>query len=208
MQLVEETLALSQPLLGAAGATITAVSAGGPKTIASSSSQLTAIDEAQYRLGAGPCLEAVTGTIVTVDDFAADSRWPSVAEAAAAAGVQSSVSVPMRAVNGSLNVYEAGTGSHGSDQIQLAAALARQLETALVSIEMHRRTAVVAEQLTEALSSRAEIEQAKGILMARNGIDADSAFAQLRDQSMYENRKLRVIAEEIVRQAVTPNSSP
>jgi AmiR/NasT family two-component response regulator len=48
------------------------------------------------------------------------------------------------------------------------------------------------------LLSRAEIEQAKGIIMAATGASADEAFDQLRQQSQHENVKLRDIAHEVV----------
>ncbi len=55
--------------------------------------------------------------------------------------------------------------------------------------------------MTKAMESRARIEQAKGIIMARTGVDEDAAFGLLRAQSQAENRKLRDVAEEIVRLA-------
>jgi len=51
------------------------------------------------------------------------------------------------------------------------------------------------------MKSRAQIEQAKGIIMGAMGIDAEAAFEQLRMQSQHENVKLRDIAAEIVRRA-------
>ena len=52
--------------------------------------------------------------------------------------------------------------------------------------------------LREALTSRAVIDQAKGILMARRGLDADSAFAALVTYSQHSNIKLRKLAQELV----------
>jgi AmiR/NasT family two-component response regulator len=57
----------------------------------------------------------------------------------------------------------------------------------------------LSEQLNEAMASRAVIEQAKGILMARDpGLDAAAAFEMLRSASQRENVKLRDIAREVV----------
>jgi AmiR/NasT family two-component response regulator len=42
------------------------------------------------------------------------------------------------------------------------------------------------------------IEQAKGILMARNGIDGDKAFAMLRDHSQKSGQKLADVAAAVV----------
>ena len=53
--------------------------------------------------------------------------------------------------------------------------------------------------LQEAFGRRATIEQAKGILMARNGIDADDAFALLKLHSQRSGQKLVDVAEAITR---------
>jgi AmiR/NasT family two-component response regulator len=54
------------------------------------------------------------------------------------------------------------------------------------------------QSLQGAFGRRATIEQAKGILMARHGIDADKAFAMLRDHSQHNGRKLVDVAEAVV----------
>ena len=50
--------------------------------------------------------------------------------------------------------------------------------------------------------SRAVIEQAKGILMGRAGLDAAEAFQQISTYSQHTNRKVVVIAQEIIDRAV------
>jgi len=57
------------------------------------------------------------------------------------------------------------------------------------------------EQLEEALGSRAEIEQAKGIIVGALRCTPDEAFDTLVRQSQQQNRKLRDVAAEIVRNA-------
>jgi AmiR/NasT family two-component response regulator len=52
--------------------------------------------------------------------------------------------------------------------------------------------------LQGAFGRRALIEQAKGILMARHGIDQQNAFEMLRDHSQHNGRKLVDVAEAIV----------
>ncbi|MBQ9055005.1 ANTAR domain-containing protein [Rhodococcus sp. D-46] len=49
-----------------------------------------------------------------------------------------------------------------------------------------------------ALDSRAVIDQAKGVLMAVHGVDADGAFAMLVETSRRTNTKVRVVAEELL----------
>jgi response regulator NasT len=52
--------------------------------------------------------------------------------------------------------------------------------------------------LQGAFGRRARIEQAKGILMARNSIDEDEAFKMLRDHSQHTGRKLADLADAVV----------
>jgi AmiR/NasT family two-component response regulator len=52
--------------------------------------------------------------------------------------------------------------------------------------------------LQGAFGRRAVIEQAKGIMMARHGVDADQAFAMLREHSQRNGHKLVEVAGAIV----------
>jgi AmiR/NasT family two-component response regulator len=54
------------------------------------------------------------------------------------------------------------------------------------------------QSLQGAFGRRAVIEQAKGILMARRGLNADRAFELLRDHSQRNGRKLAEVAEAVV----------
>jgi AmiR/NasT family two-component response regulator len=63
-------------------------------------------------------------------------------------------------------------------------------------------------QLRQALSSRAVIDQAKGMLMARYGVSADHAFELLARKSQEQNAKVRVIAEAMVNAAAHGNFAP
>src|SRR5512143_1447188 len=52
--------------------------------------------------------------------------------------------------------------------------------------------------LQAAFGRRAVIEQAKGILMARHGIDPEKAFGMLRDHSQHNGHKLADVAAAVV----------
>ena len=56
---------------------------------------------------------------------------------------------------------------------------------------------LLARDLQGAFGRRAIIEQAKGILMAQNGIDADAAFALLKSHSQQTGRKLNDVAQAL-----------
>lgn len=63
----------------------------------------------------------------------------------------------------------------------------------------HERLQEEVAQLRSALDSRAVIEQAKGMLMARHGTTADRAFEMLLAMSRTEQRKVRDLAADVVR---------
>jgi AmiR/NasT family two-component response regulator len=72
---------------------------------------------------------------------------------------------------------------------------------ALANAQLYASAYRMTQQLQEALTSRAVIDQAKGILMGQRGMGVDEAFAVLRTTSQRENRKLRDIAQELVDRA-------
>jgi AmiR/NasT family two-component response regulator len=72
----------------------------------------------------------------------------------------------------------------------IATARARHDELAAVREE--------ADSLTEALAARKAIERAKGLLMAREGLSEQDAFARLRKASQISGRPLRVVAEALI----------
>ena len=55
-----------------------------------------------------------------------------------------------------------------------------------------------ADTLAEALAARKAIERAKGLLMAKEGLSEQDAFARLRKASQVSGRPLRVVAEAVV----------
>jgi response regulator NasT len=72
----------------------------------------------------------------------------------------------------------------------IATARARHEELAAVREE--------AESLADALAARKAIERAKGLLMAKDGLSEQDAFARLRRASQVSGRPLRVIAEAVI----------
>jgi len=63
------------------------------------------------------------------------------------------------------------------------------------------------EQLRAALVSNRRISMAMGILMIRRNLDEEQAFSYLRRVSQDSNRKLRDVAEDVIRhRRVTPGS--
>jgi len=62
-----------------------------------------------------------------------------------------------------------------------------------------RHGQVVAGQLQNALQSRIEIEQAKGLIAGRHGLDVEAAFALLRGAARSRNQRVSDLAAAVVR---------
>ncbi len=76
----------------------------------------------------------------------------------------------------------------------------------MVTSNLYRSARKEVEQLQEAMSSRAGIEQAKGILMAQHRCTSAEAFLRLQKMSNDTNVKLKDVANAIIYQATTPRS--
>lgn len=159
-------------------------------------------DERQYGLDSGPCLDAGRGAeIFYIRDMRTEGRWPAYAPLAASIGVMSSLSVPLpiqEDLIGALNVYSRRPEAFGDDEIRAGQTFAAYAAVAVANADSFASTAEMAENLRIAMASRATIEQAKGILMARGGITPEQAFEILVRASQRENRRLRNVATELV----------
>ncbi|MEV4049786.1 GAF and ANTAR domain-containing protein [Amycolatopsis sp. NPDC049688] len=188
-------------------ASITLLDDGSPYTATSTGEAALRIDQAQYEADEGPCLEAArTGRIQRVKVGEAARRWPAFTAAAGDDAVTSYLSAPLfieRQYHGSLNLY--GTDGDGFDSLDAALLelYTTAAEAALRSARSSQHALATVEELRTALTSRAVIDQAKGILMVLYRISADEAFARLVKQSQDTNVKLRDVAERFVADAVS-----
>ena len=91
---------------------------------------------------------------------------------------------------GALNLYSERVGAF-TDLGFLGQLFAHQ---AAIALDYAREI----DRLQEAMEGRGVIGQAVGIIMERYGLDAARAFGFLVRQSQHENRKVRVLAEELV----------
>ena len=196
---------------GADGASLTSLGEGGPGAVAASDEWARSLDELQYEEHEGPCLDAArTSAIFRIRDTAAETRWPSYMPRALELGARSTVSLPMTAetrVIGALNVYSKEVDRFDAEAVSIAEIIAAHASLAsqvAASLFQHK---ALAEQLREAMNSRAVIEQAKGVIMATRHCDADAAFRILVEQSNFENRKVREVADELVRQQSQPRGT-
>ena len=195
-------------LPGAAEVSVTFLERDTPRTVAFTGEVAVSLDERQYERGYGPCLDCIVGgEPLVIPRMRDEQRWPRFAEAAVQQGIHSSMSIPVplqREVMAALNVYGRDEGAFDQPAVELARTFAAYAGVALANMHLYEAQGQVAEQLQQAMESRASIEQAKGILMGQQRCTAAEAFDLLTLASQRENRKLREIASDVVRRAIDP----
>jgi hypothetical protein len=175
-------------------------------TLAPTSPLAEELDEIQYRLGEGPCLDAaLEEPVVVAEHLAQDARWPAYGRAAAARGIGSQVAFQFRAhhdhIRGGLNLYAGGPESVDDQAMDLGALFAAQAAV-IMGWQRHEQN------LQTAVSAREQIGMAVGILMERYTLDAERAFGFLVRTSQSANLKVRDVAAGIVAQAVNGSGRP
>jgi GAF domain-containing protein len=187
---------------------ITIAADGRFRTVVYSGSIPESVDEAQYERGDGPCLEALrTAAPVVVQDLARvdQGRWGGFPPVALAAGAHGVLAHPLevggRAV-GVLNMYAHERDLFREPVQQIAKQFVDPAALVLSGVLERLSQVELIAHLNSALASRAVIDQAIGIIMARRGCSAGDAFAVLRRMSNDRNVKLRDVAATIA-EAVT-----
>lgn len=171
--------------------------------VASTSEESRIVEALQLSAEAGPCVEAFrTGQVVAVPDVRTESeRWPEFAQAAAEQGFGGVFAIPMRlrtATIGALNLFRSEPGDLNRRDLRAAQALADVATIGILHERSFRANDVLREQLQGALSSRVVIEQAKGVIAHRSGVDMDAAFQKLRLYARANGQALLEVARAVV----------
>ena len=201
---LQETVDLATVTIpGATEASITVVRSGDQgEGAAYGSDTARAIDERQYGLDEGPCLDASRGhEILIVRDMRTEARWPHYTPFAVEHGILSSLSVPLpvqEEVLGAINVYSREADVFDEEAVESGRRFAAYAAVAIANAQLYRSASDAADHMRRAMESRAVIEQAKGILMAQRRCGPAEAFDLLVAASQRQNIKLRVLAEQVV----------
>jgi transcriptional regulator with GAF, ATPase, and Fis domain len=173
--------------------------------LSSTSHQTAELEMFQIQQDSGPCIDAIrTGQVASVldpDELA--SRWPQVGAAILAAGFHTVHAFPLRwhgHILGALNVFHAAAQTADADILALGQAFADIASIAIIQTAEDLTLEHIAQRLQRALQARTLIEQAKGVLAYRHGIDMAAAYEQLLSL-VAPDSTLTATATEVVNQA-------
>lgn len=180
------------------------------RVVASSSERMHMLELFEVQNAEGPCLDAYRkGDEVVNEPLTADGRWPSFAARARSIGLEAVHALPLRydgQVVGVLNVFDEKARTLGEPEKKLARALAGIAVFSILRARVLRHATEHAGRLQHALDSRVVVEQAKGVLSERLGIDVASAFQLLRRYSRNTNERMAVVARRLVERELTADA--
>ena len=199
--LLGTTLA-TETVPGSSGAGVSLTDAGRLVTTAASDAIVKRADTLQYEVGAGPCLEAMrTLRTVRVDDLTRDTRWPAWTSQARKLPLASVLSVPLRLhgdVTGALKVYATQPSHFGDREERLLTMFAEQATVLLANVRSRDELEQANARLRAVVRSRDLISMAKGVLMARNDLAEQAAFAALTEAARQQNVTVGEVARRIL----------
>lgn len=201
MQQSAELAARMVPAASTCG--ITLAEGGRVVTVGSADALARLLDEQQYALDEGPCLEALrTATVVSAEDLRSEQRWNGYPSRVVLHGVHAVLSAPLIPDDhppiGVLNLYARAPHAFDEESRGLAALLARLTSTMITAALRHYDELSLTDHLRSALSSRSVIDQAMGIVIAMRHCSQQEAFDVLRQVSQHRNIPLREVAAELV----------
>jgi transcriptional regulator with GAF, ATPase, and Fis domain len=173
--------------------------------LACTSEQARLLEQWQLQWHEGPVVDCYrSGRALAVADLGSDwstRRWPRFGPSCRGAGFVGLLAVPMRQhekVLGVVNLMWCAADGLDAAAVRIAQALTDVGTVGLVQWRELRKQELLVEQLRDALSSRVVIEQAKGVLAERLGLDPEQAFGVLRGSARAGNYRLTAMARAVI----------
>jgi hypothetical protein len=192
-------------IVGVGGAGIMLMSGDIPRGSLCSTNEVShLIEELQYTLGEGPCVDAYQqDQVVTEPDLAdpATPRWVAFTPPALDAGVRAVFGFPMRVGTvrlGALNLYRDWSGSLTYDQHADALVLADLAARWVLEAQAGAPLDVVAQELEIAADFHLVVHNAAGIVSVQQGISVTEALIRLRAYAFSHDRLPADVAEDVV----------
>ncbi len=167
------------------------------------------LEEMQFSLGEGPCMDAfaLRQPVLAPDLKDSDSaRWPVYSPAAYEKGVHAVFAFPLQvgaARLGVLDVYRAQKGSLSREALAQALSFAEVAVQTLLDGQATAENGLVNEGLDRILDYRSELYQAQGMVMVQLGVGLEDAIVRLRAHAFANDRALGDVARDIVMRKLT-----
>ena len=162
------------------------------------------LEELQFTLGEGPCVDALAGRRPVLEPDVgkgAMARWPMYAPAVLERGVQAVFAFPLQvgaARLGVLDIYRRHPDGLDAGALALAVTFADVAVSTLLDAQGGLDVGMRQDALDEMMSYRTELYQAQGMVMVDLGSSVDEAMVRLRAYAFAHERRLSDVARDIV----------
>jgi hypothetical protein len=173
-------------------------------SVCSSNSVSELIEELQYTLGEGPCVDAYHQDRPVAEPDLADPelpRWLGFTPPAVAAGARAVFGFPLQVGTvrlGALNLYRDQPGPLSDDQYADALVMAAVAARAVLDMQAGAPPGELAAELEAGADFRLVVHQAAGMVAAQLEVSIADALIRLRAHTFANNRRLTEVAAEVV----------
>lgn len=167
------------------------------------------IEELQYALGEGPCVDAYQqDQVVAEPDLASPvtRRWPAFTGPALQAGVRALFGFPLRVGTvrlGALNFYRDSPGPLSTDQHACSLVIADVVARWVLEAQAGAAFGAVAEELETGADFHFAVHNAAGMVSVQEGISVAEALIRLRAFAFSSDRLLADVADDVVARRLT-----
>jgi hypothetical protein len=190
---------------GLSGAGIMLMSGDVPKgSLCTTDAVSEIIEQLQYELGEGPCVDAYERAEPVLEPDLADPstpRWPAFAGPAIDAGVRAIFGFPLHvgAVRlGALNLYSDRPGGLTDDQHADALVMADVVAEAVLLLQANAPPGRLAAELEKGADFHYVVHQASGMVAAQLDVSVGQALIRLRAYAFGNDRTLADVARDVV----------
>jgi hypothetical protein len=177
-------------------------------TVAATDATALELEDLQFSLGEGPCVDASqTGRPVLQPDLArtGQRRWPVFSAGAAAAGLAAVFAFPLRVGGirlGVLDLYRTSVGALSDDELVSALAFADAATAVLLHLQAGAAGLDPPLDSLTVLDDRAEVHQATGVVSVQAAVPLQEALLLLRARAYSEQRSIGSLAHDVLRGVV------
>jgi GAF domain-containing protein len=159
------------------------------------------VENEQERLAQGPCAVAFSQRLpAAIRNIHTEPDWDKFAQVLVGEGVCAALSVPVEldgGIIGTLDIYARDPRDWDPSEVAALQAYAGLMASLLSAATTAQVKGRLADQLQAALEHRWLIEQAKGVIMGREQVDAQAAFERLRGAARSSTRRLADVAKDV-----------
>lgn len=192
-------------LVGVSGAGVMLMSGDVPRgSLCASDEVSTLIEDLQYTMGEGPCVDAYQlDRVVTEPDLAdpATPRWLAFTPRVLQAGARAVFGFPLRVGTvrlGAINFYRDSPGSLSDEQHADALVVADVAARWVLEMQSGAPSETVAAELEAGADFRFTVHNAAGIVSVQEGISVTEALIRLRAFAFSQNRLLTEVANDVI----------